>query len=58
MAVAELICADPGAILDQRVGERCHAGPLQNVDDVVHVRVRELTPLAPREPLPASHDYR
>jgi error-prone DNA polymerase len=34
------------------------AGPLQNVDGVVHVRVRELTPLAPRAGLPASHDYR
>jgi error-prone DNA polymerase len=34
------------------------AGPLQNVDDVVHVRVRELTPLVPRERLPGSHDYR
>ena len=36
------------------------AGPLQNVDDVVHVRVRELRPLAGREdaPVPPSHDYR
>ncbi len=36
------------------------AGPLQNVDDVVHVRVRELRPLAGREdtPAPPSHDYR
>jgi error-prone DNA polymerase len=35
------------------------AGPVQNVDGVVHVRVRELAPLAAqREGLPASHDYR
>jgi hypothetical protein len=34
------------------------AGPLQNVDGVIHVRVRELVPLAPREHLPDSHDYR
>ena len=34
------------------------AGPLQNVDGVIHVRVRELVPLAPREQLPDSHDYR
>jgi len=33
-------------------------GPLQNVDDVVHVRVRHLEPLAAREGLPDSHDYR
>jgi error-prone DNA polymerase len=34
------------------------AGPLQNVDGVIHVRVRELVSLAPREHLPDSHDYR
>ncbi|MEN8181269.1 MAG: error-prone DNA polymerase [Myxococcota bacterium] len=34
------------------------AGPLQNVDGVVHVRVRELRPLAARDALPHSHDYR
>jgi error-prone DNA polymerase len=34
------------------------AGPLQNVDGVVHVRVRELHPLAARRTLPRSHDYR
>ena len=36
------------------------AGPLQNVEEVVHVRVRELGPLAGREntPVPPSHDYR
>ena len=34
------------------------AGPLQNVDNVIHVRVRELRPLVPREGLPESHDYR
>jgi error-prone DNA polymerase len=33
-------------------------GPLQNADGVIHVRVRELTPLAAREELPDSHDYR
>jgi error-prone DNA polymerase len=33
-------------------------GPLQNVEDVVHVRVRRLEPLAPRQGLPDSHDYR
>ena len=33
-------------------------GPLQNVDDVVHVRVHRLSPLAAREGLPDSHDYR
>jgi error-prone DNA polymerase len=33
------------------------AGPLQNADGVIHVRVRELLPLAPREHLPDSHDY-
>jgi error-prone DNA polymerase len=34
------------------------AGPLQNVDNVIHVRVRELRPLVPRKGLPESHDYR
>ena len=34
------------------------AGPLQNVDDVIHVQVRELRPLVPRGPLPRAHDYR
>ena len=47
------------------------AGPLQNVDGVVHVRVRELQPLSVAAPssrqsdafesggeLPPSHDYR
>jgi error-prone DNA polymerase len=34
------------------------AGPVQNVDGVVHVRVRELVPLAPCDALPDSHDYR
>jgi error-prone DNA polymerase len=34
------------------------AGPLQNVDGVVHLRVRELSPLVAREGLPESHDYR
>jgi hypothetical protein len=33
-------------------------GPVQNVDDVVHVRVRSLRALAAREGLPDSHDYR
>jgi hypothetical protein len=33
-------------------------GPLQNVDGVVHVRVRQLRPLAAKKPLPDSHDYR
>jgi error-prone DNA polymerase len=33
-------------------------GPLQNVDGVIHVRVQRLAPLAPREGLPDSHDYR
>jgi error-prone DNA polymerase len=33
-------------------------GPLQNVDGVIHVRVRGLRPLVAREGLPASHDYR
>ncbi len=34
------------------------AGPVQNVEGVVHVRIRDLKPLAPRGDLPASHDYR
>jgi error-prone DNA polymerase len=35
------------------------AGPLQRVDGVIHVRVRELRPLDLTESkLPASHDYR
>jgi error-prone DNA polymerase len=33
-------------------------GPLQNVDGVIHVRVRGLRPLVAREGLPDSHDYR
>ena len=33
-------------------------GPIQNVDDVIHVRVRELAALAPRRGFPDSHDYR
>ena len=33
-------------------------GPLQNVDDVIHVRVRELIALVPRGHLPRSHDFR
>ncbi|HEY8154661.1 MAG TPA: error-prone DNA polymerase [Myxococcota bacterium] len=33
-------------------------GPLQNVDGVIHVRVRELRALAAREGFPDSHDYR
>ncbi|MBW2312790.1 MAG: error-prone DNA polymerase [Deltaproteobacteria bacterium] len=33
------------------------AGPLQNVDGVIHLRVRELVPLAGRGSLPSSHDY-
>jgi error-prone DNA polymerase len=34
------------------------AGPVQNVDDVIHVRVRELEALVPRGDLPRSHDFR
>jgi error-prone DNA polymerase len=34
------------------------AGPVQNVDGVIHVRVRELIPLVPRGDLPRSHDFR
>jgi error-prone DNA polymerase len=33
-------------------------GPLQNVDGVIHVRVRDLCALVAREGLPGSHDYR
>ncbi len=33
-------------------------GPLQNLDDVIHVRVRSLRALVAREGLPDSHDYR
>jgi error-prone DNA polymerase len=33
------------------------AGPVQKVDGVVHVKVREMTPLAARDRLPGSHDY-
>jgi len=33
-------------------------GPLQNVDDVIHVRVRKLEPLVGVSGLPQSHDYR
>jgi len=33
-------------------------GPLQNVEGVVHVRVRDLVPVVGRQKLPASHDYR
>jgi error-prone DNA polymerase len=34
------------------------AGPIQNADGVIHVRVREVRPLAVPSELPASHDYR
>jgi error-prone DNA polymerase len=34
------------------------AGPLQNVEGVIHVRVRELTPLPVHGDLPPTHDYR
>ncbi len=34
------------------------AGPIQNVDGVIHVRVRELCPLRVQDELPRSHDYR
>ncbi len=33
-------------------------GPRQSVEGVIHVQVRELRPLAVREVLPRSHDYR
>jgi error-prone DNA polymerase len=34
------------------------AGPLQNVDGVIHVRIREVRPLRGAADVPASHDYR
>ena len=34
------------------------SGPVQNVDGVVHVRVRSLEPVLARAELPGSHDYR
>ena len=34
------------------------AGPVQNVDSVIHVRARELHALTTRGELPGSHDYR
>ncbi|MCA9510142.1 MAG: error-prone DNA polymerase, partial [Myxococcales bacterium] len=34
------------------------AGPVQNVDGVIHVRARELSPVALSGDLPGSHDYR
>ena len=34
------------------------AGPIQNVDGVIHVRVREVVPLDGSEFVPESHDYR
>jgi len=34
------------------------AGPIQNVDGVIHVRVREVTPLHGSEDVPESRDYR
>ncbi len=34
------------------------AGPLQNVDGVIHVRVRQLEPLMSGQAMPHSHDYR
>jgi error-prone DNA polymerase len=34
------------------------AGPLQNVDGVIHVRVREAIPLQGAAEVPDSHDYR
>ncbi len=57
------------AVLTPRVFERFRAplhaapivlvaGPVQNVDGVVHVRVRELRSLPLSDALPASHDYR
>ena len=40
-------------------------GPLQNVDGVVHVKLRHLAPLdlggvrsASQKPMPSTHDYR
>jgi error-prone DNA polymerase len=34
------------------------AGPVQSVEGVVHVQVRDVRPLAPRGALPRSHDFR
>ena len=34
------------------------AGPVQNVEGVIHIRVRDLRPLPLAHDLPASHDYR
>jgi error-prone DNA polymerase len=34
------------------------AGPLQNLEGVIHVRVRHLAPLYGRKAMPSSHDYR
>jgi error-prone DNA polymerase len=34
------------------------SGPVQNVDGVIHVRVRALEPVRLPQGLPASHDYR
>jgi error-prone DNA polymerase len=34
------------------------AGPIQNVDGVIHIRVRRIEPLVSRQQLPRSHDYR
>jgi error-prone DNA polymerase len=34
------------------------AGPIQNVDGVIHVRVREVVPLQGANAVPDSHDYR
>ncbi len=33
-------------------------GPLQSVEGVIHVRIHDLRPLALRDSLPPSHDYR
>jgi error-prone DNA polymerase len=57
------------AVLTPRVFERFRvplhtssvvevAGPVQNVEGVIHVRVRSLEPVRLPEALPASHDYR
>ena len=34
------------------------AGPIQNVDGVIHVRLSELAPLELNDPLPPSRSYR
>jgi error-prone DNA polymerase len=34
------------------------AGPVQSVEGVVHVQVRDVRPLAPRGALPRGHDFR